>query len=178
MNYEIKDFKNGIKYQFYKIINAVDLPNDEIEGILNEYYKINKKFKFQLHVLIRYTRFKNDDEEEFNCKLSSKTETIINKENIDTSLENQTNYINEYIRERELNESNWVFNKVVSVRLDIFQYQSLVGGTFIKLPFISSKILNIVNKDNKCFVWCVLAYLHPIDEHSNRVTKYEKYNKL
>ena len=47
------------------------------------------------------------------------------------------------------------------------------GGTYIPLTdFIMRKkaILNMENKDDKCFQWCVLRYLYPIDKHATRVS--------
>ena len=44
---------------------------------------------------------------------------------------------------------------------------------------LTKGVLNIQNSDNCCFVWCVLALLHPVDRanNANRVTKYEPYWK-
>ena len=43
------------------------------------------------------------------------------------------------------------------------------------LAFTSRYILRIHNTDNKCFfLWCLLAYLHPAEDHSNRVSNYNK----
>ena len=55
-------------------------------------------------------------------------------------------------------------------------------GSYIKLPeWIQSKkaVLNIKNDDNKCFKWCVLAGLHPINKNPERVSKYKPFeNKI
>ena len=47
-------------------------------------------------------------------------------------------------------------------------YKPLKGGSYIPLPdFMKKKnaILNIENKDDKCFLWCILRYLHPVHNH-------------
>ena len=31
------------------------------------------------------------------------------------------------------------------------------------------------NKDNKCFLWYILRYLHPIEKHETRLTDIRKY---
>ena len=31
------------------------------------------------------------------------------------------------------------------------------------------------NKDNKCFIWSILRYLHPIEKHETRLTDMRKY---
>ena len=52
------------------------------------------------------------------------------------------------------------------------------GGSYIPLPaFIRKKnaILNIENKDVKCFLWCILRYLHPVHNHGERISDLKKY---
>ena len=40
-------------------------------------------------------------------------------------------------------------------------------------------IVNIRNTDEKCFLWCVLRYLHPRDKNDTRLTDLKQYqNKL
>ena len=37
-------------------------------------------------------------------------------------------------------------------------------------------VINIQNKDNKCFMWSLLAALHPCHRHSERICKYRDYS--
>ena len=46
------------------------------------------------------------------------------------------------------------------------EFDPMKGSSYIPLPdWILNKkaIVNIQNKDEKCFLWCVLRYLHPKD---------------
>jgi len=36
-------------------------------------------------------------------------------------------------------------------------------------------IINIQNEDEKCFIWCILRYLHPIKKSNPRLTDLKKY---
>ena len=36
-------------------------------------------------------------------------------------------------------------------------------------------LLNIQNKDDKCFMWCHLAYLYPAEKNGCRVTNYKPH---
>lgn len=59
--------------------------------------------------------------------------------------------------------------------------EKIVGGSFVELPYYIKKsqcIINIKNKDNKCFLWSILAHLYPQESNANRVTKYKKYEKI
>ena len=52
------------------------------------------------------------------------------------------------------------------------------GSSYIPLPdWIMRKkaIVNIRNTDEKCFLWCVLRYLHPRDKNDIRLTDLKQY---
>ena len=78
--------------------------------------------------------------------------------------------------------SGWVFKRCTSLDLKMMKYQPLKPTAYISLPkglLNKRSLLNIQNRDEKCFIWCVLAALHPIEwnKHANRVTKYKQYEK-
>jgi len=69
---------------------------------------------------------------------------------------------------------------VIHIDLGVVSYIPLKGASYIPLPKrIKDKkaVLNIQNKDQKCFLWSILAAKHPIDrkEHPHRVTHYTNY---
>lgn len=60
-------------------------------------------------------------------------------------------------------------------------YKPIKGGTYIPLPdFIMKKraILNMENKDDKCFQWSILRYLHPVEKHATRISDLKKYEDV
>ena len=66
------------------------------------------------------------------------------------------------------------------VQLEIHTVENGVmkGSSYIPLPdWISNKkaIVNIENKDEKCFLWCILRYLHPKERDEERLTGLKKY---
>ena len=47
---------------------------------------------------------------------------------------------------------------------------------YVKFPLRSNAILNIENNDKYCFIWSILASLHPCsNNHPNRVSNYKQY---
>ena len=54
------------------------------------------------------------------------------------------------------------------------------GTSYVKIPLRSSAILSIENNDKNCFIWSILASLHPCENtHPSRVNKYlEYFNEL
>ena len=76
------------------------------------------------------------------------------------------------------NGSGWYFNEVIQLEINTVEYNPTKGSSYIPLPdWISNKkaIVNIQNKDEKCFLWCVLRYLHPIDKNKEKLTDLKKY---
>ena len=47
--------------------------------------------------------------------------------------------------------------------------------TYVKFPIRTNSILNIQNIDTYCFLWSILANIHPVDKDPQRVTKYYPY---
>ena len=51
----------------------------------------------------------------------------------------------------------------------------LNGSNYVKIPLRSNAILNIGNNDKYCFIWSILASLHPCNNnHPNRVSNYKQ----
>ena len=76
------------------------------------------------------------------------------------------------------NGSGWYFNEVVQLEIHTVEFNPTEGSSYLPLPdWITNKkaIVNIQNKDEKCFLWCILRYLHPVDEKDNRITDLKKY---
>ena len=72
---------------------------------------------------------------------------------------------------------------IIKIELHNTRYNPQRGETWIPLPKeLANKkaIINMQNKDNKCFLWCVLRALNPKDNHPERVDKElkEKENTL
>ena len=68
--------------------------------------------------------------------------------------------------------SGWVFYKIIKLELHTVSYRPLRGNTWIPLPKeLADKkaIINMKNKDNKCFMWCVQRALNPKNNHPERV---------
>ena len=79
--------------------------------------------------------------------------------------------------------SGWVFYKIIKLELHTVSYRPLRGSTWIPLPKeLADKkaLINMKNKDNKCFMWCVLRAIYPTNNHPERVDKelMEKENTL
>ena len=75
-----------------------------------------------------------------------------------------------------MKDSGWRFNKLVSMTIYFYKTKELNGSNYVKIPLRSSAILNIENDDKYCFLWSILAHLHPCENsHPNRVSNYKQY---
>ena len=57
-----------------------------------------------------------------------------------------------------------------------YKIYELNGSNYTKNPLKSNSILNIENIDEYCFMWSILASLHPCkNNHPNRVSNFKQY---
>ena len=74
--------------------------------------------------------------------------------------------------------SGWAIDKFLHLKLMMGIYKPLKGSKHFKIPdkvHDNGGVLNIDNKDNKCFLWCILAALHPAKQNVCRVSNYTQY---
>ena len=82
--------------------------------------------------------------------------------------------IDEYTK----NGSEWRFESNDKLEIHTVGYNPTKGSSYIPLPdWITNKkaIVNIQNKDEKCFLWSVLRYLHPREKDEHRLTRLKEY---
>jgi hypothetical protein len=78
----------------------------------------------------------------------------------------------------EIRGTNCVLNRIQSIELGINRYVPLRGRSYVPLSKVLANkkaTISVQNKNNKCFLWAVLSTLHPAADHSNRVSKYKKW---
>lgn len=73
--------------------------------------------------------------------------------------------------------SGWSFGVTKTLYVEAADYKPLRGKTYIKTPDCIPKrtVINIENKDNRCFCYAILSALHPKDKHPERVNQYNQY---
>ena len=66
--------------------------------------------------------------------------------------------------------------KIISRKKSLYKTVDLNGTSYVKIPLRSSAILNIQENDKYCFIWSILANLHPCENtHPSRVNNYIQY---
>lgn len=79
------------------------------------------------------------------------------------------------------NGSGWALHEIIDLTININKHVMFSGSCYIPLPSDIDKnkksIVNVQNNDSKCFLWSVLASLHPKNRMASKVDHYKKYEK-
>ena len=74
--------------------------------------------------------------------------------------------------------SGWVIDRIDNHYINFTTYLPLQGSSYIELPIelqnSAKGLINIKNKDNKCFRWCHIKHLNPQIKHPERIEKEDK----
>ena len=76
-----------------------------------------------------------------------------------------------------LNESSrWIIESIDSFCLNVSKYNPLSASSYILLSakLLGKKLINIQNKDEKCFLWCHVRMLNLKNTNPQRICKLDK----
>ena len=142
------------------------------------YARSINQYKFNYQTVFS-ARFDKQDED---SQVLAETELFINLNiNHDLTENDLENFdvrspLEHQIQQQEMNHSSWRYDKFNSMMVYFFKTPQLNGSNYVKIPLRSNAILNFENSDKYCFLWSVLAYLHPCNNnHPNRVSNYKQY---
>ena len=72
----------------------------------------------------------------------------------------------------------WVIDRIDSHYINVTLYKPLNGSSYMELPTElrnpKKGLINLKNKDDKCFKWCHIRHLNPQIEHPLRIKKVDK----
>ena len=76
------------------------------------------------------------------------------------------------------NGSGWIIELIESQYINISTYRPLSGSSYMDLPVELRSprkgLINIKNKDKKCFLWCHVRHINPLKKHPERIKKTDK----
>ena len=70
--------------------------------------------------------------------------------------------------------SGWRLHSIIKLELHTVEWVPLRGSSYIEIPKeLKDKkaIINMKNEDSRCFIWCVLRALHPVQKNKDRLDK-------
>ena len=72
-------------------------------------------------------------------------------------------------------DSGWIVDKIEDIKINIANYEPLAGSSYIPLPpklnNLMKGLINLKNKDDKCFKWCHIRFINPANSHPERRNK-------
>ena len=140
-----------------------------------------KRFKYQitLHVTLKKNKLKDKTKytEYAGVYLNSFVKIVIN-ENFEDGIDKSFEEILYRLDNRINKESGWIIELLNSQYLNIPTYIPFLGSIFIELPKELNNpkkgLINIHKNDNKCFSWCHVRYLNPVNDHSTRIKREDR----
>ena len=172
--YIIKGEPDILPYQFFRNKKKV------IKDLLRNHR--NTKVKFVLDAIMeKKEKIQGDNKlnikqdksyfhsNTFNNFTSTDVKDLISKSNREI-IESISNY-------QEVG-TGWYFKKIDKLEIHTTEFKRIKGSSYIPLPdWIMRKkaIVSIRNKDDKCFLWSVLRYLHPREKNDSRLSDLKKY---
>ena len=74
--------------------------------------------------------------------------------------------------------SGWVINKIEGLYINVANYEPLLGGSYIPLPKVLNNLIkgliNLKNKNHKCFMWCHVRLINPQNRNAEIINKQDK----
>ena len=157
-------------------IVQLEASKSSIKDLFSDLLNETKGFKYQITVKVLLKKYKLNGEIEFApVYFNSTTKTVIRHK---FSLKNAFQELL-YLTDNWINEgSGWIVESIKSQYSNISTYRPLSGSSYMNLSneLRSSKkgLINIKNKDLKCFLWSHVRHINPSNEHPERITKKDK----
>ena len=158
------------------LIVQLEASRSSIKDLLNDLLNETRGFKYQITVKVLLKKYRSNGEIEFApVYFNSSTKTIINRRyKLDQSFQETLYRIDAWINRG----SGWIIELIESQYINISTYRPLVGSSYIDLPIELKHprkgLINIKNNDQKCFSWCHVRHINPVNEHPGRIKKADR----
>ncbi|XP_033761654.1 uncharacterized protein LOC117343421 [Pecten maximus] len=134
--------------------------------------------KWYLSIQVQFSKPKGEKVERVTPHFRGKCQISLKSEDLDGAMKESIKKIYSSFIEYQMQGSNWTLDKVLKIQIHLARYKPLKASSYIPLPNklrTKHAIINVQNKDKKCFLWSVLAALHPTKNHPERVSKYKQF---
>ena len=140
-----------------------------------------KGVKWYLVMIVKMIKYNREGEEVvMDVVFHSELETMLLLSDFDVQFDRMVDVILQKIKDFVKLGSSWSVLSVEHLELHVAPYLPISASSYVATPtYIAQKkaVINIQNKDNFCFLWCVLAALHPVATNPCRPSNYESFKK-
>ena len=156
----------------------------EVKDKIIEFLKNHKNTKVRFILVCTMAKQEKDKFKNFMFEITDKSyfhsETFSNLETTNEKIifNESKEKIDEGIVTYQMNGSNWYFKEINQLEIHTNEFRPIRGSSYLPLPdWVMRKkaIINLQNKDEKCFLWCILRSLHPREKNDYRITDLIEY---
>ena len=136
------------------------------------YSRLKNQYKFKYHILFSASFYKINEEDQRSDEIELFKNLNINKSLTEKDIDNidVKSHLQHQIQIQETKESAWIFDRINAMKIRFYKSGELNSFPYVKISLRSNALINIKNNDKYCFVWSILASLHPCEiDHPNRV---------
>jgi hypothetical protein len=165
-----------------KIIDPVEFLTQSkatIQKLMKDILTVHESSKMSIDFYAEFVKLAGDEKTKTSEFIQRcKTKILLKTTNLDELYRKFSEEIVGKVSLFQERESGWSLYKILNLELSFCKYTPLRGSSYIELPRCIAKkhaIINVVNNDNECFKWSVLAALHPPKMHPTRVSAYKNF---
>ena len=152
----------------------------EISSILRDALDIHSNIRYYISLEIKYKRISDDGVAWITSNFCSTPFILYRADFIDDQLDRAVSTITTRAENFEELGSGWSIDEIKTLRTHIASYNPTGGSSYIPTPKrIAGRqaIINVKNDDDKCFLFSILAYLHPASDNTDKPRKYLPFMK-
>ena len=127
---------------------------------------------------VEFSRISPDGDLAFiDARFISPSMIMLRIDQMDEQLEAIINHILDLIENFISNGSGWVIDHLKRSTIQCAAYYQIGGSSYLPLPKwleVKKALINIKNKDDMCFAYCILAHMHPMP-NPHRVHQYRRH---
>ena len=142
------------------------------------YARLINHYSIKYHTLFSASCYKINEEDQRKNEIELYVNLNINHNLTESDIDNidVRSQLEHQIQNQEMKESGRIFDKINLMKLSFYKTVELNGTSYVKIPLRSSAILNVQSNDKNCFIWSILAGLHPcVNTHSTRKNNCSQY---
>ena len=132
-------------------------------------------------MIVKMVKFNREDEEIImDVVFHSELKTMLILSDFDLLFDRMIDAILQKVKDFVKLGSGWSILNVEHLELRVAPYLPISASSYVAtLTYIAKKktVINIQNEDNLCFLWSVLAALHPVPTNPCHPSNYESFKK-
>ncbi|CAR98546.1 Protein CBG25579 [Caenorhabditis briggsae] len=167
--------KRGIEY-YIRIITK----------IMNSFFEKNKNFvindirsdtSVKIYLKLEFRQMKDSQKEE-NFAVRSETKELCVGEDREEWYQHACQELMMNMENLQSRGSGWTISGINYLEMNQTMCHSPSGSSYMDLPKcinVKHCVINPKNNDDKCFMWSILAHLHPAKDHVSEIYNYTPY---